>query len=153
MKKIILIAILGLFASCAVAQTNTSVRYGTTPNNDNTGRNLNYATITTTDVTSATIDTIVVRPNAWQTIFLPTANLADSVVYKFSSLVTTYNVGDVISFTGTKGTGAGAVKFGGSKFILSTLSNNLAIPANKAYIIAFSWTGSKWIEIDRTIQP
>jgi hypothetical protein len=157
MKKIILITVLGLFASCAMAQI-TAPRFGTTKNDDNTGRVLNYAVITTTDVTAATLDTILITPNAYETLVCmktgtAITNLADSVCYKFSSKTATYKLGDRVTFTISKGTGAGKIKFGGSQFILSTASAAVALAANKSLIISFRWNGSKWIECERTVQP
>lgn len=157
MKKIILITVLGLFASCAMAQI-TEPRFGTAKRDDNTGRVLNYAVITTTDVTAATLDTILITPNAYETLVCmktgtAITNLADSVCYKFSSKTATYKLGDRVTFTVSKGTGAGKIKFGGSQFILSTASAALLLPANKSLIVSFRWNGSKWIECERTIQP
>jgi len=157
MKKIILIAILGLFASCAVAQV-TSPRFGTTKNDDNTGRVLTYAIVTTTDVTAATLDTILLTPNAYETLVCmktgtAITNLADSVCYKFSSKTGTYKLGDRVTFTISKGTGAGKIKFGGSQYILSTASAAVALAANKSLIMTFRWNGQKWIECERVVQP
>lgn len=157
MKKIVLFLATVLLASCAVAQT-TAPRYGTDKHMDNTGRVLTYAVITTTDVTSATLDTITIVPNAWETVVCMqtgsvSINLADSVCYKFSSTTTTYKLGDKVTFMISKGTGAGKIKFGGSKYILSTASAALALAANKSLIIRFRWNGSTWIEETRVIQP
>lgn len=151
MKKIIifLLAICGLAATAQV----TTTRFAATRFGDNTGRALTYAIITTTDATSATLDTITIAPNAWETIVRPSANLADSVCYKFSSTSTSQRVGDVCTFMISKGTGAGRVKFGGSVFILSTASSAVALAANKSLIMRFRWNGSKWIEESRMVQP
>lgn len=151
MKKIISLLFIIACTSCVVAQTTP--RFGITKNNDNTGRVLTHALITTTDVTSATLDTIVVRPNAWETIFRPSANIADSVCYKFASVNMTYSLGDICTFMVAKGTGAGKIKFGGSVVILSTASAAVALAANKSCVIRFRWNGSKWIEEFRMVQP
>jgi hypothetical protein len=153
MKKILSILLVFALTSCAVAQITTP-RFGTTKNQDNTGRILTHAIITTTDVTSATIDTLLFTPNAWETIYRPSANLADSAVYKFSSTTTNYRVGDQFTIFVSKGTGAGRIRFAGSKVITSTaLSTGVALAANKSLCMRFRWNGSKWIEESRVVEP
>lgn len=151
MKKIL--SILFVAATLFVGAQSTSPRYGTTNSKDNTGRVLTYAVITTTDATSATLDTITFNPNAFATIFRPSANIADSVCYKFSSTSQTYSLGDICTFMVSKGTGAGKIKFGGSVVILSTASAAIALAANKSCIIRFRFNGTKWIEETRMVQP
>lgn len=157
MKKIVLLLAITLLASCAVAQT-TAPRFGTDKHMDNTGRVLTYAVITTTDVTSATLDTITITPNAWSTIVCMqtgsvSINLADSVCYKFASSTTTYKLGDECLFMFSKGSGAGKIKFGGSRYILSTTSNAVLLAASKSMVMRFRWNGSAWIEATRMVQP
>ncbi len=154
MKKYIL-SILFL-ASLFVSAQSTSPRFSTSSLGDNTGRVLTYAVITTTDVTASAIDTIAFTPNAWETEFKPSANLADSVVYKV--LTSRSYLGDKLLFYIKKGTGAGAVKFfnqasTGAKFITSTATANVAIAANKTAIIAFVFNGTVWVEQSRMVQP
>ena len=144
--------------SFAQSTATTSPRFGVTKNDDNTGRVLTYAVITTTDVTAATLDTIEIRPNAYTTLVTmktgtAMTNLADSVCYKFSSRNTVYRLGDNCKFFISKGTGNGKIKFGGSQFILSTASAAVAIAANKTLIMAFVFDGKKWVEAYRMIQP
>lgn len=155
MKK--LISILFLFAF-AIVTAQTSPRFGVGKNQDNTGRVLTYAVITTTDLAQATLDTITITPNAWETLVCmktgtAITNLSDSVCYKFSSTTTNYQLGDKVTFMISKGTGAGKIKFGGSKYILSTASTAVALAANKSLIMRFRWNGSKWIEETRVVQP
>lgn len=157
MKKNILVLFLFALASCAVAQVTTP-KFGTTKYGDNTGRVLTYAIITTTDVTSATLDTITIAPKSWETIVCmrtgtAATNLTDSVCYKFSSTTTTYNTGDIVTFMISKGTGAGKIKFGGSQYVLSTASAAVALAANKSLIMRFRYNGVKWIEESRVVQP
>lgn len=151
--------ILALFTlSCACVSSQTSPRFGTSKNTDNTGRVLTYAVISTTDLAQATLDTILIRPSNWHTIVCmktgtAMTNLSDSVCYKFSSTTTTYSLGDVVEFIISKGTGAGKIKFGGSQYILSTNSVAVALAANKSLTMWFVWNGSKWIEYARVVQP
>jgi len=159
MKKILAIAALtfGLCMSTLTAQ-NTAPRFGTDKYSSNTGANLTYAVITTTDATSATLDTITIKPNAFQTLVCMKTgtvmtNLTDSVCYKFSSSNSYYKLGDHCTFMISKGTGAGKVKFGGSQYVLSTASAAVAVAANKTLIMDFVWNGSKWVETYRMIQP
>lgn len=161
MKKLLLLScfLIGILAnSNAQSQYTTTPRFGTAKNDDNTGRVLTYAVISTTDVTSATLDTILITPNAWNTLVCmktgtAMTNLTDSVCYKFSSKNTGYRLGDEVKFMISKGTGAGKIKFGGSQFILSTASAAVALAANKALIMTFTWDGTKWVEVARMIQP
>lgn len=152
MKNIILLFLL-IFTISVSAQVTTP-RFGTTKYGDNSGRVLTYAVITTTDVTSATIDTMLFAPNAWETIWRPSANLADSCVIKFSSTTTGYHVGDIFTVFLSKGSGAGRVRFGGSQYISSTANaTGIAIPANKSATIRLRWNGSKWFEEYHVVQP
>lgn len=156
MKKLFTIfaICLTLFASAQI----TAPRFGTTASKDNTGRVLTYAVISTTDVTSATLDTLTIVPNAYETLVCmktgtAMTNLTDSVCYKFSSTTTTYKLGDQVTFMISKGTGAGKIKFGGSQYVLSTASAAVALAANKSLCMRFRWNGSKWIEESRVVQP
>lgn len=56
MKKLFSILFLLAFTFSVSAQI-TAPRFGTTKSQDNTGRVLTYAVVTTTDVTAATLDT------------------------------------------------------------------------------------------------
>ena len=151
MKK--LLTILLITATFFATSQVTGTRFGTTKNTDNTGRVQTYALVTTADVASTvTIDTILLAPNAWETIVTPSVNIVDSVVFKFSSVATTQRVGDKVTIMVAKGTNNGAIKIGGSVFILSTATNNIAVAANKSFIIVFRWNGKKWIESSRVIQ-
>lgn len=160
MKKYILslIAIFAISLGIAQSTATTTPRFGIVKNDDNTGRVLTYAVISTTDLTQATLDTITITPNAFRTyVYMKTGttiiNLADSVCYKFSSKNTQYRLGDEVFFMISKGTGAGKIKFGGSQFILSTASAAVAVAANKTLIMGFIWNGVKWAEGHRMIQP
>jgi hypothetical protein len=153
MKKAILLISAIMFSVMAYSQATTT-RFGATKNSDNTGRVLNYAVITTTDVAQAAIDTVLFVPNAYVTIWRPSANLADSCVVKFSSTTTTYRVGDQFIIMLAKGTGDGRIRLGGSKFIGTTqASTGIAIAANKSAVIKYIWNGAFWVEISRTVQP
>lgn len=157
MKKYILSLFATLFIGLGIAQT-TAPRFSTVPGDDNTGRVLTNAVITTTDLAQATLDTIYIKPNAWSTLVCmktgtAMTNLSDSVCYKFQSSTSTYKLGDITTFMISKGTGAGKIKFGGSVFILSTASAAVALAANKSLIMRFRWNGSKWIEEARVVQP
>lgn len=160
MKKFgLILACIGLLATTTLKSQVTAPRFGTDKFSDNTGRVLTYAIVTTTDVTSATLDTITLKPNAYETLVCmktgtAMTNLTDSVCYKFSSTVTGgYKLGDQVTFMISKGTGAGKIKFGGSVYVLSTASAAVALAANKSLIMRFRWNGSKWIEETRMVQP
>lgn len=156
MKNLIFLLLMAFTVSLTAQITDP--RFGTTKNADNTGRGLTYAVVTTTDVTSATLDTILLAPNAHETLVCMKTgrvmtNLADSVCYKFSSTTGNYKLGDVTVFMISKGTGAGKIKFGGSQYVLSTASSAVALAANKSLIMRFRWNGAKWIEESRVVQP
>jgi hypothetical protein len=144
-----------LFVACTlfVSAQSTSPRFGTSSGRDATGRVLTYAVITTTDLAQAALDTITFSPNAFETIFRPSASIQDSVCYKFSSTTQTYSLGDICTFIVSKGTGAGKIKFGGSVVIYSTASAAVTLAANKSAIIRFRFNGTKWIEESRMVQP
>lgn len=152
MKKLITLSLLMLLASCAIAQV-TVPRYGITKNNDNTGRVLTYAFVTTIDVAQAAIDTVFFTPNAWETTWRPSA-LNDSCVVKLTSNTATYHVGDMFTIMLSKGSGNGRIRFGGSQFIISTtISTGIALAANKSMIMTLRWNGAKWIESYKMVQP
>lgn len=158
MKKILAICALAFGLSLTATSQVTAPRFGTDKYSNNTGGILTYAIITTTDVTSATLDTITIRPNAYTTLVCmktgtAMTHLSDSVCYKFSSTNSYYKLGDKVEFYITKGTGAGKIKFGGSQFILSTASAAVAVAADKTLIMGFVFNGRKWVEAYRMIQP
>lgn len=159
MKK--LFSILAILAVFTVSAQNTAPRFGIPPGDDNTGRSLTYAVISTTDLAQATLDTITIAPNAYETLVCmktgtAITNLSDSVCYKFSSTSTAlsrYRLGDNVTISITKGTGAGKIKFGGSQYLLSTASAAVAIAANKTLVMTFIWNGQKWVEATRVVTP
>jgi hypothetical protein len=150
-----ILALIAILSIASLTAQNTIPRFGITKSQDNTGRALNYNYINTSDVAQAALDTILLSPNAWLTVVTPSVNLNDSVCYKFSSNTGSYRVGDQVVIMVSKGTGAGKIKFGGSKYILSTGSAAVAIAANKSATIRFRWCGTcnAWIEESRVVQP
>jgi hypothetical protein len=151
MKKLLLaFALTTILASCALAQS-TKPRFGITKNDDNTGRILTFALITTTDAAQAALDTVVISPRSWETIVRPSANIQDSVCYKIPT-AGSYSLGDIVEFMVAKGTGAGKIKIFGSNVVLSGTTIAIALAANKMAVIRLRWNGTKWIEEFRMVQ-
>lgn len=140
MKKIFLIAILGLFTLTSFSQALTP-RFGGPPPADNTGRNLTYISLSPTLLATDSI-----APNASYTF------------YKFTTLAEaktiTANVKrsrkcDHIEMVFTSD-GTGRVVTFSTGFIPLT---TLTLVASKKATINFVFDGVAWLEESRSIQP
>lgn len=144
MKKIlVLFTIAIVFTQACIAQSS-SPRFGTAPNQDNTGRVLNYVYRTATDATAA--DSIVINANAWETVYNIT--LKDSFTLK-QPLVTHCFFGDQLVLVCSAPSGTPFLKFTGSLWVTTgkaTLSTGLRA------IIKLRFDGAKWVEESRVVQ-
>lgn len=148
MKKIL--SILFLFALClSVNAQSTSPRFGTGVR-DNTGRTLTYK-VATYSADAAGNDTIFLSPNAFETIVRSSANITDSVNIK-PSLVNCY-LGDNLVVLVTKGSGSGGVRFPSTLFTCDATASRYTIGANKTAVFTFIFNGSKFVMVDKMIQP
>lgn len=138
MKKLFLIAILGLFASCAVAQ-KTYPRFGITSNNDNTGRVLNWGYLAPTQ--SATM---VISPNKYDNLYaLNTLTL--SPVVQFTA--TNGYLGDRITIIAVASAATRTITMQGS--VLNSAST-FTIASGKKSTIQFIFDGANYVETART---
>lgn len=146
MKNILTLLVLTAFALCAKAQSSTP-RFGTTPNQDNTGRSLTYKYITKTDATGA--DTLRITTNAYVTIVK--ATVVDSLA--FAPILTKAYAGDKLEFLITNSAGSGHLaKFVGANWQVGTGGASLALTASKRATISFEFDGTYWVERCRTVQ-
>lgn len=141
MKKLFSLIFILSFAVAAIAQS-TLPRFGTKPNQSNTGQFLTYKMTGYTFVSGA--DSLKLSPNAFQTIIAPDS-LADSLMVKIVSVKSSY-LGDKIYFT--------AVAKGASrkvKLVTTNLSSagTLTCLQNKRITIVFIFDGVKWVEVTR----
>lgn len=142
MKKLlfILAAMVAIFAANA---QSTTPRWGSGPNNDNTGRVLTWNFKSITDAAGADSTTLV--PGAYNT----TVRLAltDSFFFKSPSVKQSF-AADVLTIVASGASGT-KVKFAGSNFIsagtatLSTLGRA---------VVTFIFDGAKWVEQSRVVQ-
>lgn len=148
-KYIFLILSIGLLISCAFAQSTTP-RFGTTKNQDNTGRILTYKFVSTADATGA--DTVKLVPSAWETLIIPSATIKDSLSYSLSSITNCY-AGDIMicSFTNSSGSGH-KIKFVGSNWQFGSSGSSITLTASKRANITFAFDGAAWVEISRIVQ-
>jgi hypothetical protein len=144
MKKLLLIAMLGLFVNVANAQTVTP-RYGITKNNDNTGRVLTWTSNTITPTSTL----VTVAPNAYQSLITIastsisptfTANLKRSYLSDRINLLVTPN-----------STGTRTLTFGTGSFIGT--ATTMTVAASKQALVTFIFDGAKYMEISRSVQP
>lgn len=148
-KYIFLILSIGFLASGVLAQSTTP-RFGTTKNQDNTGRVLTYKFVSTADATGA--DTVKLAPSAWETVVIPSATIKDSLSYSLTSL-TNCSAGDAIVFMFTNSSGSGhKVKFVGSGWQFSSSGSSITLTTAKRATIKFIFDGAAWVETGRVVQ-
>lgn len=145
MKKIILIAVLGLFASCALAQTVTP-RWGNTPNNDNTFRALSIGQLTVTP--TSTLVSITPKSNylnlitiASSSLTIPTVTMNVSKAY-FGDKVDLV----ILPFAGTRTLtlGTNIIGAGASVYTITT---------SKQIVTGFIFDGAKFQQTYYSQQP
>lgn len=139
----VLFASLLLITASAFSQSTTP-RYGTTANQDNTGRALTWKWVTATDATGA--DSIVARPRDYQTTYRVV--LVDSFTFK-QPVITGCYAGDYLTIIASAASGTPKLKFTGSNWITAgtaTLSTGLRA------VIRLVFDGSKWVEASRVVQ-
>jgi hypothetical protein len=143
-KRLYLIVTSLLFLSVAGFSQSTSPRYGTTANQDNTGRILTYKYVSLTDATGA--DSVVARPREYETTYRVT--LVDSFTFK-QPVITSCYAGDYIVIIASAASGTPKLKFTGSNWITAgtaTLSTGLRA------VIKLVFDGAKWVEAGRVVQ-
>jgi hypothetical protein len=139
MKKLILL-IGFVIATVAVIAQSTTPRYGTLPNQDNTGRNLTYHLYSITDKTG--VDTVTVRPTYWQNDFK--VALVDTL--KIQAITKGCYFGDNMRLF-ISGTSGKRLRFLGNYWQLS--AKTLDLSTGTYAIIELYFNGTKWVELSR----
>lgn len=143
MKKLIALLFLVAFTATSFAQ-----RFGTSKNQDNTGRVLTYALVTTADVAGA--DTIKLNLNAFETFVKP-SSVVDSLTYSFSS-VSNAKLGDRVEFLFINSSGSGhKIKFVNNVQVGSS-GASITLTSSKRANISFVFDGVYWVEEKRLVQ-
>ena len=142
MKKFILFFIALISFACVNAQS-TSLRFGTTKNDDNTGRVLTYAYKSITDGTGA--DSALLVPAAYKT-YVRIA-LTDSFYLKSPTVTKSY-AGDILVIV-SSGSSGSKLKFAGTNFISA---GTATLSSSGRAVITFVFDGAKWVESGRVIQ-
>ena len=123
---------------------STSPRFGTTKNQDNTGRVLNYAYVNVTDATGA--DSVTSRANAFETIYRVV--LVDSLTFK-APVVTNCKAGDRITILASAASGTPFLKFNGTNWITA---GTMTMTTRLRGVINLIFDGAKWVESGRYVQ-
>lgn len=149
MRKIFLISIF-IFSfsllACLCGAQNKSPRFGTVPNDDNTGRTLTYFYYTPADTSGA--DTAKFTPHGFETFIQPSDSIKDSLV--INAYVTRSNVCDKIEFqcVGSNGISAkGHVTFNKG---FSGPDVRIPLSSKQAGHITFIFDGTAWREVAYT---
>jgi hypothetical protein len=143
-KHICSIGICLLLLSAAGFSQSTTPRYGTSANQDNTGRILTYKYVSLTDAAGA--DSVIARPREYSTLYRVV--LVDSFTFK-QPVITSCYAGDYITIVASAASGTPKMKFTGSNWITAgtaTLSTGLRA------VIRLVFDGAKWVEVSRVVQ-
>lgn len=128
---------------------NTIPRFGTTPNQDNTGRQLTYGYVLSTDNPGP--DTVNLVPIYWESI-IQVNPVVDSLAFNVSSLAYSY-VGDQLVFQVVNSPGTGhRIKFVGTNFQFGSGGSALALSSGNRATITFTFDGTYWLETSRLVQ-
>lgn len=142
-----LFSIIFLFSlSFSVIGQHTTPRFGTAPNQDNTGRVLTYNYQTYTFVSG--VDSLKLVPNAFET-FVNAGAMTDSLTIKFSNVKSSY-VGDQVTIYGSGSGASRKLKFDPTN---CSVGVTLTAASSKYVSIKFVFDGAKWIEVSRFTQP
>lgn len=139
-----IIAIFAFFLSFGVNAQSTSPRYGTSVNNDNTGRAFTYKYTSITDAAGA--DSVAVVPAYSGNIYRVT--LVDSLTFKQPVITKSY-AGDEITIVASAASGTPKLKFTGSNWLTA---GTATLSTNKRAVITLIFDGAKWIEKSRVVQ-
>lgn len=149
MKKLLIFLLLSAFA-CIVNAQSLTPRFGNTPNQDNTGRSLNYKFNNTAERAGA--DTVKLIPSSFETYVIPTGTITDSISYQIKSSTSAY-AGDRITFIVVNSSGSGhKLKFVGSAWQVSSSGASITLTTAKRATIEFVFDGVYWLETKRVVQ-
>ena len=130
-------------AFVAVNAQSTSPRFGTTPNNDNTGRVLTYKYKALTDAAGA--DSALLTPSAWKTVVRLT--MLDSFYMKSPTVTASY-AGDQVQIVASGASGT-KIKFAGTNWISA---GTATLSSGGRAVISFVFDGAKFVEASRVVQ-
>lgn len=142
MKKLISLFAFLIAFTVAMAQFTTP-RFGTKPNEDNTGRVLTYA-YTTPAVYSGTV---TVYTSTYESVIKPAA-FTGTVAVTLRAGVTAAHVCDRLEFMFVGGSTASATVTFDTNFKVSSATT--VVGASKKTIIFFRFDGVAWLEEERT---
>lgn len=138
----------------AMSQTYPGVpQFGTSTNQDNTGRDLTYFSTSIGDTLGSTTDTVTIIPNGYTKYY--TLTLKDSCVLAIKSVATSY-VGSHIWITISNGAVSGFVNFLGysglaSQWTMISGTTKISPTASHLCILEFMCTSTgTWAEILKT---
>lgn len=142
MKKLlfILAAMVAVFAANA---QSTTPRWGSGPNNDNTGRVLTWKYQSITDAAGA--DSVTLVPSAYNSTIR--VALTDSFFFKSPSVKQSF-AADVLTIVASGASGT-KVKFAGSNFISA---GTATLSTGGRAVVTFIFDGAKWVEQSRVVQ-
>lgn len=141
--KNVLFLLVALVAFVAANAQSTTPRWGSGPNNDNTGRVLTWNYKTVTDAAGA--DSVTLVPGAYNTTVR--VALTDSIFFKSPSVKQSF-AADVLTIVASGSSGA-KVKFAGTNFISA---GTATLSSLGRAVITFIFDGAKWVEQSRVVQ-
>lgn len=140
-----IVAFLGFASQEAFAQ-----RFGSRPNQDNSYRNLNLALVNYSLV--AGVDTVKLRPGAFETHVRCATALNDSVAIQVTSTANS-KIGDQIYINLRSDGNSRRVKLLSGTPLVVGSTNVINLPANKSFLLALYYDGARWLEQYRFTQP
>lgn len=156
MKKILLAAVsLCLLTVTALGQSSTP-RYGTSPTQDNTFRNLSLKKVVIADTAGSTTDTIQILPSKFSNNYQLT--VTDSVALSVQSLSSSY-YSDRISLVVENTSGANHIVYftnasykGVSGWSMKTADMKISLSSGKRAFVQFYFDGTAWVEEYEIVQ-
>lgn len=142
MKKSTFIIAITLLSFVSFSQSTTP-RFGTGPNDDNTGRVLTYRYFDKVDAVGN--DTLKIQPRAWSTTLRFV--LTDSLGIDANNLTQSY-AGDNISIIATGASGT-KVTFKGANW---QTAGTATLSSGGTAVISLVFSGTKWVEVSRAVQ-
>lgn len=159
MKKIFLIALIGMFIATVADAQKTRPRFGILPNENNTFSGMSFGNNFVKDVSGGT-DTVGLYPNNY-VLFINPGQIADTITYAMKTTANCYK-GDQIEFICTNATGAShQVRFTNlyktatvKPFVFAVAAADSIITLNtgKGLFMRWFFDGSQWIETNKVVE-
>lgn len=125
-------------------------RFGTGKNQDNSFRTLNCDLVSYT--LAAGVDTIKLRPSAFETHVRCVTTLSDSVAVQVAS-VSNSRIGDKVYCSFRSDGNTRRVKLVGSPSLVTGSATTISLAANKSLTLLLYYDGVRWVELSRFVQP